>query len=36
MPAYVISDVTFRDPQAVEAYRTRAAQSIARGTAAAI
>ena len=29
MPAYVISDVTLRDPNAVEIYRTRAAASIA-------
>jgi uncharacterized protein (DUF1330 family) len=29
MPAYVISDVTFRDAAAIEAYRTRAAGSIA-------
>jgi uncharacterized protein (DUF1330 family) len=29
MPAYIISDVTFRDPAAVEAYRKRAAASIA-------
>ena len=29
MPAYVISDVTFRDREAVETYRTRAAASIA-------
>jgi len=29
MAAYVISDVTFRDPAAVETYRTRAAASIA-------
>jgi uncharacterized protein (DUF1330 family) len=29
MPAYVISDVTLRDPDAVEIYRTRAAASIA-------
>lgn len=28
MPAYVISDVTFRNPAAVEAYRSRAAVSI--------
>lgn len=28
MAAYVISDVTFRDPAAVETYRTRAAASI--------
>lgn len=30
MPAYVISDVTFRDAQALEAYRSHAAASIAR------
>ena len=30
MPAYVISDVTFHDAAAREAYRTRAAASIAR------
>ena len=30
MPAYVISDVTFRDPQALAHYRKRAADSIAR------
>ncbi|TIS54448.1 DUF1330 domain-containing protein [Mesorhizobium sp.] len=29
MPAYVISDVTIRDAEAIEAYRTRAAASIA-------
>jgi uncharacterized protein (DUF1330 family) len=29
VPAYVISDVTFRDAQAIEAYRERAAASIA-------
>jgi uncharacterized protein (DUF1330 family) len=29
MPAYVISDVTFRDAAAVASYRTRAAASIA-------
>ena len=29
MPAYVISDVTFRNPDAVESYRSRAAASIA-------
>ena len=28
MAAYVVSDVTFRDPVAVETYRTRAAASI--------
>ncbi len=28
MPAYVISDVRFRDQEAVDAYRTRAAASI--------
>ncbi|TJW06896.1 MAG: DUF1330 domain-containing protein [Mesorhizobium sp.] len=28
MPAYVISDVTIRDAEAIEAYRTRAAASI--------
>ncbi|MBV8186763.1 MAG: DUF1330 domain-containing protein [Alphaproteobacteria bacterium] len=28
MPAYVISDVTFRDAAAIAAYRTRAAASI--------
>ncbi len=28
MPAYVISDVMFRDQEAVDAYRTRAAASI--------
>ena len=30
MPAYIVSDVTFRDSSAVEVYRTRAAASIAR------
>lgn len=30
MPAYVISDVTARDPAALETYRSRAAASIAR------
>ncbi|MBB6485606.1 DUF1330 domain-containing protein [Rhizobium lusitanum] len=30
MPAYIISDVTIRDAEAFEAYRTRAAASIAR------
>ena len=30
MPAYLISDVTVRDAQAFETYRTRAAASIAR------
>ena len=29
MPAYIISDVTIRDREAFEAYRTRAAASIA-------
>jgi uncharacterized protein (DUF1330 family) len=29
MPVYVISDVTLRDPDAFETYRTRAAASIA-------
>ena len=29
MPAYVISDVTIRDAEAIESYRTRAAASIA-------
>ncbi|TGT68591.1 DUF1330 domain-containing protein [bacterium M00.F.Ca.ET.159.01.1.1] len=29
MPAYIISDATIRDRQAFEAYRTRAAASIA-------
>jgi uncharacterized protein (DUF1330 family) len=29
MPAYVISDVVFRDPQAIEAYRSHAAHAIA-------
>ncbi len=29
MPAYVISDVRILDPEAVDAYRTRAAASIA-------
>ncbi|MBB3290625.1 MULTISPECIES: DUF1330 domain-containing protein [Rhizobium] len=29
MPAYIISDVTARDAEAFEAYRTRAAASIA-------
>ncbi|TIQ34377.1 MAG: DUF1330 domain-containing protein [Mesorhizobium sp.] len=29
MPAYVISDVTIRDAEAIETYRTRAAASIA-------
>jgi uncharacterized protein (DUF1330 family) len=29
MPAYVISDVAFRDAAAIESYRTRAAASIA-------
>ncbi|WFP61933.1 DUF1330 domain-containing protein [Mesorhizobium sp. WSM4904] len=29
MPAYVISDVTIRDAEAFESYRTRAAASIA-------
>jgi uncharacterized protein (DUF1330 family) len=29
MPVYVISDVTVRDAEAIEAYRTRAAASIA-------
>jgi uncharacterized protein (DUF1330 family) len=29
MPAYIISDVTIRDNEAIEAYRTRAAASIA-------
>ena len=29
MPAYIISDVTIRDPNAIETYRTRAAASIA-------
>jgi uncharacterized protein (DUF1330 family) len=28
MPAYLISDVTVRDPAALETYRTRAAASI--------
>jgi uncharacterized protein (DUF1330 family) len=30
MPAYVISDVTIRDADAIESYRSRAAASIAR------
>jgi uncharacterized protein (DUF1330 family) len=30
MPAYVISDVSARDQTALETYRTRAADSIAR------
>ena len=30
MAVYLISDVTVRDPEAFEAYRTRAAPSIAR------
>lgn len=30
MPGYVISDVTIRDTEAIESYRTRAATSIAR------
>jgi uncharacterized protein (DUF1330 family) len=30
MPAYIISDVTFRDAAALEAYRARAVSSIAR------
>jgi uncharacterized protein (DUF1330 family) len=30
MAAYIISDVTFRDPAAVEVYRSRAAASIAK------
>ncbi|TXH79728.1 MAG: DUF1330 domain-containing protein [Rhizobium sp.] len=30
MPAYIISDVTVRDAEAFETYRTRAAASIAR------
>lgn len=30
MPAYVISDVTMRDAEAFEGYRTRAAASIAK------
>ena len=30
MPAYVISDVTLRDSEAVEIYRSRAAASIAK------
>ncbi|MCA0031968.1 MULTISPECIES: DUF1330 domain-containing protein [unclassified Mesorhizobium] len=29
MPAYIISDVTIRDEEAIEIYRTRAAASIA-------
>ena len=29
MPAYIISDATFRDPAALEIYRTRAVASIA-------
>ena len=29
MPAYIISDVTIRDPNAIEIYRTRAAASVA-------
>ncbi|MER8571907.1 DUF1330 domain-containing protein [Mesorhizobium sp. M1338] len=29
MPAYVISDVTIRDEEAIETYRSRAAASIA-------
>ena len=29
MAAYVISDVTFKDPAAIETYRTRASASIA-------
>jgi uncharacterized protein (DUF1330 family) len=29
MPAYVISDVTIRDNEAIEAYRTRATASMA-------
>ena len=29
MPAYVVSDVVFRDPEAIEAYRSRAAHAIA-------
>ncbi len=30
MPAYIISDVTVKDREAYEAYRTRAAPSVAR------
>ena len=30
MPAYIISDLTVRDPEAIETYRTRAAASIAK------
>ena len=30
MPAYLISDVTVRNPEAFETYRTRAAKAIAR------